>query len=159
VSTGRGPSSEKNDKKLPERGSAQEQIETVPSDQMPATTHRAAAESPQRGPAAVVQLQERRRAIEEVLRCVSSGYMADGCSCTRTVPASAAVAGWSAEQARGGGGSRFFHFAWKGEMWLGFGLEDGSVRGIYCPPHRAEREARSCGCEAQHYAPVAAGGA
>ena len=81
--------------------------------------------------------------------------MAGGCSCTRTIPASAAVAAWSAEQVRAAG-SRLFHFAWKGEVWLGFGLEDGSVRGVYCPSHRAQRDARSSGCEAQHYAPAAA---
>ncbi len=122
-----------------------------------ATTTRLANSPGVKGPAVVVDLHERRRAVEDVLRCVSSGYMSDGCSCNRTVPASAAKAAWSAAQARAGG-SRMFHFAWKGEVWLGFGVEDGTVRGVYCPPHRAEREARSAGCEAQHYAPVAATG-
>jgi hypothetical protein len=126
---------------------------------MSATSHRPVAAAPQRyQPAVVVDLRERRRAVEGVLRCVSSGYMAGGCSCTRTIPASAAVAAWSAERSRSAE-SRFFHFAWKGEVWLAFGLEDGTVRGVYCPSHRAERDARSSGCEAQHYAPLAATGA
>jgi hypothetical protein len=151
-------SSEKNDKDLPEEGSPTPGT-TEQSSPMPATSHRPVAAAPQRqNPAVAVDLRQRRRAVEGVLRCVSSGYLSGGCSCTRTVPASAAAAGWSAEQARGPG-SRFFSFAFKGQVWLGFGLEDGSVRGVYCPAHRAEREARSCGCEAQHYAPAVATGA
>ncbi len=126
---------------------------------MPATSHPSTAGTPHTpGAAVVVDLREQRRTVEEVLRCVSSGYMSGGCSCTRTIAASAATAAWSAERTRGSA-SRFFHFAWKGEVWLGFGLEDGSIRGVYCQRHRAEREARSSGCEAQHYAPAAAAGA
>jgi hypothetical protein len=36
----------------------------------------------------------------------------------------------------------FFHFQWRGERWLGYGLPDGEVRGVYCPTHRAQREQR-----------------
>jgi hypothetical protein len=43
--------------------------------------------------------------------------------------------------------SGFFHFAWQSAVWLAFGLADGQVRGVYCPIHRAERDARSAGCE------------
>jgi hypothetical protein len=38
---------------------------------------------------------------------------------------------------------RFFHFTWQGGVWLTYGLKDGRVRGIYCPSHSAERDARS----------------
>ncbi len=96
------------------------------------------------------------RGAEASLRCVSSGYMADGCSCTRTVPASVAAAAWDAERARSGERSRLFQFAWQSEVWLAFGVEGGEVRGVYCAEHRARREARFAGCEAQHYAPSAA---
>jgi hypothetical protein len=37
----------------------------------------------------------------------------------------------------------FFRFSWSGGLWLGYGLSDGRVRGIYCPAHRAERDARA----------------
>ena len=90
------------------------------------------------------------------LRCVSSGYMSGGCSCERTVSEHAVTLAWSAERARDGRGDRFFQFLWRGETWVGYGLADGTVRGVYCPAHRAAREARTAGCEAQHYAPVAA---
>ena len=53
-----------------------------------------------------------------------------------------AEASWSRGQARGSrslGG--FFHFNWQGETWLAFGLGSGEVRGVFCPAHRAEREA------------------
>lgn len=101
----------------------------------------------------------RGRSAEASLRCVSSGYMSSGCSCTRTVPAAIATSVWAAELARGGEKSRLFHFAWRGEVWLAFGLADGEVRGVYCAEHRVEREARFAGCEAQHYAPAVAASA
>lgn len=101
----------------------------------------------------------RSRDAQPLLRCVSSGYMSSGCSCTRTVPTSVASAVWSAELARGARRDRLFHFAWRSEVWLAFGLADGTVRGVYCAEHRAERECRSVGCEAQHYSPAAAASA
>ena len=36
----------------------------------------------------------------------------------------------------------FFHFAWRGDVWLAYGLASGRVRGVYCPAHRSEREQR-----------------
>jgi hypothetical protein len=94
----------------------------------------------------------RERGVEPSLRCVSSGYMSGGCSCARSVPTSVVTAAWAAELGRSGEHSRMFHFAWRGEVWLAFGLGDGTIRGVYCAEHRARREARSAGCEAQHYA-------
>jgi hypothetical protein len=76
------------------------------------------------------------------LRCVASGYLADGCSCRATIPASVVVGAWARELEREAG-DRFFHFYWRDGMWLGYGLEDGLVRGVYCPAHSAERDERS----------------
>jgi hypothetical protein len=80
--------------------------------------------------------------MELPLRCVASGYLADGCSCRATIPAAAVVAAWARELEREGG-DRFFHFYWREGMWLGYGLEDGLVRGVYCPTHSSERDERS----------------
>jgi hypothetical protein len=76
------------------------------------------------------------------LRCVSSGYPTGGCSCRRTIPANAVLAAWRREL-ESAPGQRFFHFAWDGGEWLAYGLEDGLVRGVYCPDHSAERDERS----------------
>lgn len=85
------------------------------------------------------------------LRCVSSGYMSGGCSCHSVIPAGVVVAAWARELERSPArADRFFRFAWHGEEWLAFGLADGRIRGVYCPTHRAERDARSAGCEARH---------
>jgi hypothetical protein len=85
------------------------------------------------------------------LRCVSSGYMGGSCSCGCVVPAGVVVGVWARELDRSPSPTnRFFRFAWRGEEWLAFGLADGRIRGVYCPIHRAERDARSAGCEARH---------
>jgi hypothetical protein len=101
---------------------------------------------------AVIDLRSRAGREDRPIRCVSSGYMSGGCSCQAAVPAAVASSAWARELGRAEGpeGS-FFHFAWKGETWLGFGLAGGEVRGVYCPVHRAAREGRAGGCEAQHY--------
>ena len=78
------------------------------------------------------------------LRCVSSGYLADGCSCRSSIPADVVAAAWATERERCETyGDRFFHFAWGGGVWLAYGLRDGRVRGVYCPSHRWERNERS----------------
>jgi hypothetical protein len=78
------------------------------------------------------------------LRCVSSGYLSDGCSCEASIPASVVTAAWAQELKRAGArGDRFFRFAWHGGVWLAYGLQDGRVRGVYCPSHSAERDERS----------------
>src|SRR3954452_1680148 len=85
------------------------------------------------------------------LRCVSSGYMSNGCSCGAVVPAGVVFAAWARELARAGApGDCFFRFAWRGEQWLAFGLANGHIRGVYCPTHRAERDARTAGRKARH---------
>jgi hypothetical protein len=84
----------------------------------------------------------RERRMEVALRCVASGYLSDGCSCRRTIPVGAVVSAWARELEREPG-ERFFHFAWRDGEWLAYGLEDGLVRGVYCPDHSAERDERS----------------
>jgi hypothetical protein len=76
------------------------------------------------------------------LRCVSSGYLGDGCSCRARVPAAVAGAAWRDELEQGRLREGFFHFAWRGDVWLAYGLAGGGVRGVYCPAHRSEREQR-----------------
>ena len=86
--------------------------------------------------------------LDRVLRCVSSGYLADGCSCKATVPASVAARRWARELERAAAREdRFFRFLWHGGAWLGYGLRDGRVRGVYCPEHSARRAERSFDCE------------
>jgi hypothetical protein len=96
----------------------------------------------------VVDFDRRRAAGAEVsgqrLRCVSSGYLANGCSCRASIPAEVVGAVWERELARGGDrGDRFFRIAWQEDVWLAFGLQDGGVRGVYCPSHSAERDERA----------------
>jgi hypothetical protein len=80
------------------------------------------------------------------MRCVSSGYLAGGCSCQQTVPAAVVQAAWARELGSDGRGEDgLFHFAWRGEVWLGYGLAGGEIRGVYCHTHRAAREAHAAG--------------
>jgi hypothetical protein len=82
-----------------------------------------------------------QRADERALRCVSSGYLSHGCPCEAEVPAEVVVAAWARERTSGRG-DRFFKFVWHGGVWLGYGLRNGRVRGVYCPEHSAERAER-----------------
>jgi hypothetical protein len=106
----------------------------------------------------VVEMQRRpiARGREEgpTLQCVSSGYMSGGCSCPEAIPAGVAASAWAAELERSGADSGFFQVQWRGHVWLAFGMADGEIRGVYCPTHRAEREARFAGLEG-HYASAA----
>jgi hypothetical protein len=83
-----------------------------------------------------------RSRVELRLQCVSSGYLSGNCSCPCTIPAGAVLAAWARELEKAAG-ERFFHFTWGGGEWLAYGLEDGLVRGVYCPDHSAERDERS----------------
>ena len=85
----------------------------------------------------------RARIVEPQLRCVASGYLSDGCSCETSIPTSVVIAAWARERRSGSSGEGFFHFPWRGQSWLAYGLADGGVRGVYCPPHAAQRDERS----------------
>jgi hypothetical protein len=89
-----------------------------------------------------------RRAIvpaeraDRELRCASSGYLSDGCRCQITIPEHVVAAAWERERLFGNTEDRFFRVVWRDEVWLAYGLGDGTVRGVYCPAHRAERDER-----------------
>jgi hypothetical protein len=75
------------------------------------------------------------------VRCVWTAHL-DGGSCTRQVPRAVMQQAWRRELERAQGHAGFFQFRWQDEVWLGYGLADGQVRGAFCPAHRVEREQR-----------------
>jgi len=78
------------------------------------------------------------------LPCVWSGVTANGCSCTSSIPEDVVTAAWRRELEQvSERADRFFRFTWQNDVWLAYGLMDGRVRGVHCPPHRAEREERA----------------
>lgn len=76
------------------------------------------------------------------LQCVWTRHPTNDHRCAARVPARRAAGAWRHELELGGVRADFFHFEWRGEEWLAYGLPDGEVRGVYCPTHRAEREQR-----------------
>ncbi|HTU78068.1 MAG TPA: hypothetical protein VMF09_04840 [Solirubrobacteraceae bacterium] len=81
---------------------------------------------------------------DSLLRCVHSGYLDGGCSCQATVPSGIVANAWGRElQRKPAREDQFFNFVWRGGQWLGYGLRDGRVRGVYCPEHCARRAAHS----------------
>jgi hypothetical protein len=88
-------------------------------------------------------LQPRAVKITELpQRCVWTDYLDGDHHCDSRIPVRAVAAAWRGELALRRTSAGFFHFAWHGEVWLAYGMPDGSVRGVYCPTHRAEREQR-----------------
>jgi hypothetical protein len=73
-------------------------------------------------------------------QCVWTRHPANDHRCRSRVPARRVAGAWRRELELGGERAGFFHFDWRGEAWLAYGLPDGEVRGVYCPTHRAERE-------------------
>ncbi len=149
ASWGRAVSSEKTDMKLPERDAAnnrplarqqakERDMQGFQAD--PAIQHVEFA-------APVADLASRRVARQSPsdppLRCVSSGYLSDGCSCTATIPAGVVADAWAHQKRAGVHGDRFFHFTWRSAVWLAYGLKNGRIGGVYCPQHSAERDLRS----------------
>jgi len=80
--------------------------------------------------------------VDEPLKCVWSGLPGNERSCRSRIPASVVVRAWHREMQLKGVDEGFFHFSWRSGVWLGYGLSDGGVRGVYCPTHCAERESR-----------------
>jgi hypothetical protein len=63
--------------------------------------------------------------------------------CAARIPLGVVAEAWWREREEGHLARGFFRFLWNGREWLGYGLEDGRVRGVYCPVHCAERDARA----------------
>jgi hypothetical protein len=81
---------------------------------------------------------------ERPRRCVWTNHPSHDHHCREKIPAAVVIAAWRRELERGHPpADRFFHFAWRGCVWLAYGLLDGGVRGVYCPGHSAARDARS----------------
>lgn len=85
---------------------------------------------------------------EESLRCVwtsqgqRQGDREEGHACATRIPLGVVREAWLGELREGQVLQGFFNFSWAGGVWLGYGLSDGRVRGVYCPAHCAERAAR-----------------
>lgn len=69
------------------------------------------------------------------LSCVWS----HGSGCDAHVPSGVVLDAWRAETEATHRDDGFFHFAWDDGLWLGYGMPDGTVRGVYCAAHRTER--------------------
>jgi len=120
--------------KLPEKHYAM----SSETDRTMHTTH--SAHAPERG---LRMRTSTTTSVSQLLRCVSSGYLSDGCSCHSTVPAGVAEAAWAHKRERAPAcEDQFFRFVWAGGEWLAYGLRNGRVRGVYCPEHCEERAAR-----------------
>lgn len=81
-------------------------------------------------------------APEEPLKCVWSGYPAYERDCRSRIPASVVIKAWQREMQLKGTVEGFFNFKWRNGVWLAYGLEEGGVRGVYCPTHCSERDSR-----------------
>jgi hypothetical protein len=79
---------------------------------------------------------------DEPLKCVWSGYPNYDRDCRSRIPASVVVKAWQREMQLKGTVEGFFYFSWRSGVWLAFGLQDGRVRGVYCPTHCSERDSR-----------------
>lgn len=79
---------------------------------------------------------------EDPMKCVWSGYPSYERTCRSRIPASVVVKAWQRERQLKGSQEGFFNFSWRSGVWLAFGAQDGSVRGVYCPTHCSERDAR-----------------
>jgi hypothetical protein len=73
------------------------------------------------------------------MRCVHSDHLDGGGPCSETVPAEVAAGAWQADRLERLLEEGFFQFKWRGDAWIGYGTSDGTVRGVYCPLHNAER--------------------
>lgn len=83
-----------------------------------------------------------RAPAEDPMKCVWSGYPSYERTCRSRIPASVVVKTWQRERQLKGSQEGFFYFSWRNGVWLAFGAHDGSVRGVYCPTHCSERDAR-----------------
>lgn len=84
----------------------------------------------------------RLESVDVLLKCVWSGFPGHERSCHSHIPASVVARAWQRETRLSGAEEGFFCFSWRSGVWLGYGLSDGEVRGVYCPTHCAERASR-----------------
>lgn len=75
----------------------------------------------------------------ELLRCVWSSHPDHTRDCRACIPTETVAAAWWQEREDYGTPEGFFFFAWNERVWLGYGLRDGRVRGVYCPQHCTAR--------------------
>ncbi len=85
---------------------------------------------------------EPQACAREPMKCVWSGYPDYNRDCRSRIPASVVVKAWHREIQVKGTVEGFFYFSWRSGVWLAYGLEDGSVRGVYCPTHCVDRDTR-----------------
>jgi hypothetical protein len=80
--------------------------------------------------------------IEGQLRCVWSSHPDHTHNCREWIPRSVIAAAWELRCDGDETVEDFFHVSWRGGVWLAYGAPQGDVRGVYCPTHCAQREAR-----------------
>lgn len=94
------------------------------------------------GPTRLAVVSPATGAGAEPLKCVWSGYPRYERDCRSRIPMSVVERAWRREKQLEGTVEGFFYFEWRNGVWLGFGLPDGGVRGVYCPTHCSERDSR-----------------
>lgn len=90
----------------------------------------------------VSEAMEPSQATEEPMKCVWSGYPRYERVCRSRIPASVVIKAWQRERQLKETTEGFFYFSWRSGVWLAYGSPDGDVRGVYCPTHCSERDAR-----------------
>jgi hypothetical protein len=82
-----------------------------------------------------------RRVVDRggLLRCVWTSHPHHDRHCQARIPTEVVLAAWRVEIEEFDAPAGFFYFSWNGGVWLAYGFRDGSVRGVYCPTHCAER--------------------
>jgi hypothetical protein len=78
-----------------------------------------------------------------MMRCVWTNHPHCDRRCQTLIPAAAVTGAWQRELRERRVPEGFFRFLWDGGEWLGYGLPNGMVRGVYCPTHCAERDRRT----------------
>lgn len=92
-----------------------------------------------------VQLQGIVRQIKTAPEHLTCVWSHDG-GCNARIPASVMVKQWQNQIEQREEHEGFFHASWRGGVWMAYGVQNGEVRGVYCPTHAAERAGRG-GCE------------
>jgi hypothetical protein len=77
------------------------------------------------------------------MRCVWASQPDNDHHCPARIPRGVVAEAWWHERRDSGVEEGFFRFLWNGREWLGYGVSDGRVRGVYCPVHTAERDTRA----------------